>query len=616
MSATAARVLPAVDAPPGPDRRTPRSVPVALGWIPALVLASGLGLALVAIADARSRTGNSGGETLLWLGMLVLFVPVFLRQLHEDVPRGERVTLVLLLAGSLYLVKVMRDPFGFAYADELVHQHNVQDILHSQQLFGSNPILAITPDYPGLESVTAALSAVTGLSSFVSGLLLVGAARLMLVLTLFLLAELAVGSARVAGAATALYVTAPHFLFFDAQFSYQSLALPLVLLAVLAALRSAEPGARWRGAWTAIAVAAAAGVVVTHHMSSYALVAGLAALCVLPGAGPRPWRVLAVAAGLTLGWLVLVASGTVDYLRPVLDGAFDGVFQTATGSAAPRRLFQSSAGVDAAPLERITGVLSASILLAALPVGLLVLWHRPRRSPLALLLGIAAAAYIATLGLRLVPSAWETGVRASSFLFPGMAVVAALTAIWWLERMPARRAWAAVGVLSGILLAGGVIGGASSDQRTAHPYRVAAGGAALDPPAVAAARWARANLGPGNVMAAEPADARILLVQGGQRVITGTNPPIERVLQEPQLERWQVDLLRRERVRYLVSNADKASADVIAGYYWPGGPLTAQDRFEPRVLGKWRRAGATPVYAGGGIVIYDLERVLDAPTGA
>jgi hypothetical protein len=222
-------------------------------------------------------------------------------------------------------------------------------------------------------------------------------------------------------------------------------------------------------------------------------------------------------------------------------------------------------------------------------------------------LGVASAAYVGTLPLRLVPAAWETAVRASEFLFVGVALLlgmaAARVSVW-----TSRLVGLATCALAGLLLVGSVVAG-SSQGRLAQPYRVAVRGAELEPAGVAVARWARRVLGRERRIAAEEADARLLLVYGDQHVFAGTNPPIASILQTPVLYRWQLDVLRRHGIRYVVVDARRASADVSTGYYFPRRPARARDRFPGAALTKFERAGARRIYDGGEIVVDDLAGV-------
>jgi hypothetical protein len=583
-----------------------------LGAVPVLLATSASGVLLVALADALSRSGRSYGEALFWPGLLVIFIPFVFRLASPAAHRSERIVLLLLLGAAFYLVKVLRDPFGFTYADELIHQYNALQIVRTHDLFGENPILPVTSSYPGLESVAAALASTTGVSTFVAGLMLIGLARLVFTLALYLLYEAITQSPRVAGLSAALYAASPHYLFFTAQFSYESLALPLLVMAVFAVVRARPPTGSMQVAWAVVALAAISGVVVTHHMTSYGLVAMLAVICLMPlpwraVRAHRPWAFAAAAIVATGAWLMLVATQTAGYLSPVLTAAVRATFRTAAGESPSRQLFHAAGGQTAPAWEHLAGIGSVLVILAALPLGFFVLWRRHRDDPVAVVLGLASAAYVGTLPLRLVPAAWETAVRASEFLFVGVALLLGVAAVrLCLSMSPLVRL--ATCALAGVLLVGSVVS-ASSQGRLAQPYRVAAGGADLQPAGVAVARWARRVLGPKQRVAAEEADARLLLVYGDQHVFAGTNPPITSVLQTPVLYRWQLDVLRRHRIRYVVVDARRASADVSRGYYFSRRPERAGDRFPRAALTKFERAGARRIYDSGEIVVDDLAGV-------
>ncbi len=70
----------------------------------------------------------------------------------------------------------------------------------------------------------------SGISPFYASLILIGVARLTMTLTLFAMNEELFQSSRTASIAAAIYMVNPHFLFFDTQYAYKSLALPLALV--------------------------------------------------------------------------------------------------------------------------------------------------------------------------------------------------------------------------------------------------------------------------------------------------------------------------------------------------------------------------------------------------
>ena len=90
--------------------------------------------------------------------------------------------------------------------------------------------------------MTAAISSVTGVSIFISGLVLIGLMRVVMMAALFLIFE-APPPARIAVLATVLYAANPNFVFFNAQWAYESFSLPIALVAVALAARA--PWSQW-----------------------------------------------------------------------------------------------------------------------------------------------------------------------------------------------------------------------------------------------------------------------------------------------------------------------------------------------------------------------------------
>ena len=161
----------------------------------------------------------------------------------------ETLTLVIVFTVAEFLVTVCYSPAAFTYVDELEHWRSTLNVLQTGKLFTVNHLLPISPQYPGLEEVTSALTSITGLSVFTSGLIVAGVAHLLYVCLLYMLFREISGSCRVAGVAVLCYASNPHFASFDSMFIYQTLALPFLGLTLLAAWRLASPlaigAARW-----------------------------------------------------------------------------------------------------------------------------------------------------------------------------------------------------------------------------------------------------------------------------------------------------------------------------------------------------------------------------------
>jgi len=305
----------------------PSTAPSTLAWLAPLCLLATGGLLLVAIADGAARSGDAWAEPLFWLGLLTIFVPLTGRLLLPGPGRAERIGLIATLGAVLYLVKVLHSPVNFTFHDEFVHWSNVQNAISTGHLFVRNPVLPVSGDFPGLSSVTAATAQLAGIPIFTAGLIVIGVARLVAVLAIYLLYESVSGSSWVAGIGAALYAANPGFVFFDAQFSYESLALPLAALTLFVLARRVHDRAH-RHAWTAFAVLGIVAVVTTHHLTSYMLAIFLTvwAITSLYRRRQRPGEKGVAMAALVawvaaVAWLVFVAGLTLNYLSPQVSGA-------------------------------------------------------------------------------------------------------------------------------------------------------------------------------------------------------------------------------------------------------------------------------------------------------
>jgi hypothetical protein len=578
------------------------------------LLVAAFGVFLCAAGNALSRGGSGGAMTAYIVGLAVIGLPIFFRLLGPGPGATERLALVCLLGIALYLVKVVHDAPTFTFTDELIHSFNVERIRETGHLFHHNPVLEVTPFYPGFEGATSALAKITGLSTYTCGVVLVGFARLTLIGGLFLLFERVGGSARTAGLAAAIYTTNFNFIFWGAQFSYESLALPLLVVVMLMVVEREHATRSLIREWAAPLAIAIAAIVVTHHLTSYAMIAILAVISGLlwwfarDWKAPNPWPFALLALILAAAWLAVVAGETFSYLSNPLSEAVEAFAKTISGESAPRGLFQGSGSAGPTPiLARLVALLGVVLLGVGWLAGIRATWRRWRDRPWVILFMVGSVGFFLALGLRLAPAAWETGNRASEFFFVGLAFVVAcagLTEFRW----PSRRAapWLLTAAF-GVVLIGGVISGWPWDAQLAKPLRVSAEGKTISSPPLAMAEWAKKE-GPEGNYAAAAADANLLLVPGGRSVTTGKNPDVEDILTNPTMEPWQLRTLRENDLRYVVTDRREVSNDSLQGYFFP---LIGDEGFdkllEPGVAEKFSGvAGTGRIYDNGSIAIYEL----------
>jgi hypothetical protein len=595
----------------------------AWGRFPFFTLTTAAGLAIVGAANRAAQTSEWWSEPAFYIGLLVLVLPIAARLLSGDAEGTERLSLVVLLALGLYLAKVLHDPITYGAYDEFLHWRTAQDMLITKDVFSPNTLLGVSPYYPGLELVTTAVSNVAGIPVYESGVIVLAAARVVFLMSLFFFFAMVSGSSRIAGIACLVYMTNPKFLYFNAQFSYESLALPLAALVLYVIARRGRSGpARWIG-FTVVALVTIPAVITTHHVTSIMLV-GFLVMWALVGIvmrrrdRARPGRMAMVTLILIAGWTSLVATATIGYLGPALTGTFSELLRLVGGELDPRELFVSRGG-DVAPLwERLVGSASAGVALVLLPLGMLVAWRRHRSNPAVVALALAAALFPLTLIARLTRVGAEVSGRTPEFLYIGIGLVIALA----LARLSYRGRrgmfqMAAVTAAIGVMLVGGVIVGLPSWARLPGPYLVSADGRSVDAQGIAAANWTLDQLGPGNVMVADRVNRILMATYGQQSLVTTyeTRLPIRRLYLASDIGPTQRQIVRDGQIRYLVVDRRLSTAPPVVGHYFDRGErsvIASDEPLDPQLLGKFdHQPDVSRVYDSGEIQLYDVSAIGD-----
>jgi hypothetical protein len=559
-------------------------------------------------------------------------LPVGTRLISAGTSRGERVGLVAMLGIGLYVVKVCYSPTRFIFYDELLHVRTTNDLLIHDRLFGTNPLLPVSPLYPGLEVVTSALVRVTGVPMDVAGLLVIGAARLVLVLSLFFLFERATDSARVAGIAVLIYTANPNFVYWGAQYAYESLALSLAVFAVAAVASRTRSNLRLGGLALA-ALGSIGAVVTTHHITSYALAAflvlwTLVELCSALGARHGGWKrderspaiyaLFAIIASIC--WLFFVASPVVDYLtRPVMSAARQ-VIGLIAGEEQNRQLFHSFGGQMNPLWEQVAAFAGVTLILVGLPFGLARIWRAHRHQALLVTFAIAALAYPVSLGLRFTQLGLEVSERSSDFVFIALAPVLALVIA---EVWPAKRAgWfrAMVGAcLVAVVFVGAQVQGWADWARLPGPYRVGADMRSIDSESIEAAQWARIHLGPNTRIAADRTNAVLMSSDGEQYPVTLIYDTVNvaQAILSPQWGKNEQATIQRGKIAYLVIDRRITHDLPLVGVYFePGEPDAFRHTrpVDPAVLAKFDGIGnISRIFDSGNIVVYDVQDISSAP---
>ncbi|HEX6288954.1 MAG TPA: hypothetical protein VFZ66_07175 [Herpetosiphonaceae bacterium] len=621
-------------------RRMPIVRAGAWGWLPVLSVVGAIGVVLVALAHIGARYDMSWSQTLFWIGLIVLYGPLSARLVMPGVNRQETIGLLLFLGFGVYLAKLLHSPLGFTFFDEFLHWRTANDILKSGHLFTENSMLPVSPLYPGLEIATNALVHLTGMSIYEAGAVIVGVARLVLTLTLYLFYEQIGQSVRIAGIASALYMANPHYLFFDGQFAYESLALPLATLVLFVLLRRQQmPQAQ--GRLTLIAGAGLWAVVATHHATSYMLTIFLLLWMTITliynrwsGAdepGLLLIALLMIAANAV--WLICVSSITIGYLAPHLQGAIESVLNLIAGEGSDRELFKSSTGIPVPLLEKLAGLGAPGLIMLTLPWGLLQFWLGYRSRATTFMFALGALTYPATLALRLTGGGWEISARSSVFVYIPLAFVLALGIEhcrlprflgWLAARLEAYRRWLWLKPLvfvpyAAVIFAGGVIAGWSPWARLPWPYMVAADTRSVEPQGLAAAEWARDYLGPDNRIAADRINMTLLGTYGEQRMINDLidKVSISGIFLTPRIGPNERTVIRNGRIQYIAVDERTTRARPLDGHYYEGWEQMVVPFKAPvdrAVLEKFAHMpNVSRLFDSGDLKFYDIGALADEP---
>jgi hypothetical protein len=455
-------------------------------------------------------------DPIFWAGMLLAYLAVAWRAVS-----GRYAVFWLGLLGLFALLpKFLMSLGGPLYFDEVAQFALLRNVISAGRLFQPTPLLPIGTFYPGLESAAATIHWLTGLPPWDSALTLIAVVHCLLPVQVYYIARALSVPHRWAAAAGVVYAANPSFVYSDAMFGYESLAILLMLTIVrlyVEALAAERYGTRtWRRSLsTALLIAVISfGLVVTHHLYSLTgvalLLAGALFLKPISGLADRKggWRrlfvrwmpVLTLATCFAL-WVVFVAPGTVSYLSPWVSGTASDLVALASGSkhsGVTRTIFSHSTN----PIYEQAAAIAAPVMIAVALFFAGIRWLRkPSLRSNFLWSFVLTAAYLVSLPLTLTTQ----GENGAHFTWPstyvGVALLpAALVILFELDKRSPwlkRTAATAGAAVFAVLLVGNVGAGISVDHRFPGPYEFGSDTLSVTPETLRFAHWVQAHLGPG-----------------------------------------------------------------------------------------------------------------------
>lgn len=606
--------------------------PVAVLWVLLFCQAGSLLIEVLAVCLARLNVGAELFDVVLSsIASGLTYASALWALTRPQLTRAVRNTAVMCLGVTTVLQYRAIDPLLFTGFDEQLHMRTLSDIVSSHGLFQPSPNLAVSPRYPGLECLTALLHQF-GLPVILAATTVTVVAHSVLVFVLCDAVEHLTGSARKGGLAVAVYAVSAQFTFFNSQYAYQTLALPLALAAVAFIAR-----ARWAQKPRPLLIGATVcllAVAVTHHVTSWLTAIFLVVWAITASGGQARRRVFygaAVAVAATITWAIIQWSLLRDYFGPIVD---DVLSQVTNGFR--RKPFSDPAGYVTPPWERM--FLLYYSLAIALVVALLMLTYArsvlspmrryaqsaisQRWEPRALLMSMAAFVPV-TIAVRAMPSWAEVGDRLTGFLFFPLSLLVADLGVRWYQSRSMRHSQAGprrlttAGHITALLLATGVfVGGALMGDgpdwgRLPGPYMAAADNRSMDAETLAAVHWAGDELPNGSRIAAERVSSILLASQAGLWPVSADD---QHKLYPPRLyfaDKWgdeESELARGLYLQYLYVDRRLALELPHAGGYFYQGETDGPPQLTSAQLTKFDNVpGIREIYRHGPISIYDLS---------
>lgn len=568
-------------------------------------LIAGSALLILAYHAAATDTGQSHYD-LFWAGMLIFYVPATLLLCRRDLSRGRRLAIVLLLALADALPKALRSPQHLVFYDELAHFTQTETARARGMLFEPNPLLPAARGFPGLHALAASLGDLSGLTTFQIAVALLVALHVLALLGIVAIGEAIGQPPAVAAFAALLYSINPGFLYFDAMFAYESLALVFFIwaLAALARMHAAIGGEQT--GWMLAACVLGAACIVTHHVSSYLLLLMALLLCAIVLA--QRWHGTLRAAPIrrslgfllvmligVAGWTLRIAPGMGAYLGPIARGFLTDAVGLLAPHAHHRTLFSASTTPD---YERVAAYASPVLAgIAIIPAAVQARRTDPPRPPMMYAIWTLAVLYFLSLPLMLTQGGNEAARRSWSFTTIGLALALAPAIARLVEATGARHAhpprtigaliaWARRPTCALALftaLVGNTAMNTSELYRFPGPVVYGADTRTLTPEMLGAARWFRATIGPHQRIVGDRGTSMVFAAFADAWTATAWRrlPTWELYLSVHPPERALLRALAGSGYHYLIVDCRMAGALPRIGYYLAPGEPGYRTRSQP-----------------------------------
>ena len=505
-------------------------------WAGPAILTVALGILGQAWIGYQARMTGSLPPLLWYVTLCLIFTPSAALVMSRRLSDPARIWFTLYMSVALLATRFVLYPSQFVYHDELINYRVLLSIEHSGHLFKPNSLLPDTANYPGMEIATAAVHHITGLSLHSAGVAVLMAVRVVMTVALIRIVQRISGSAQAGCLAALIYATNPQYIFFNSQFSYQSVALPLCFFCIYVFTINSDRR-------NLIAVIPSAAIVLavaaTHHLTSLALVLVLWTWYLIARIIRRPVKQLlplTVTSIIIVGvWTWLARAVIVPYISEIAQNSLINIKSLINGQS-NHKFFTDSAGDRNPAWQDVLSIASVLLIMSALApaLWLAVIKHRLLSSAAMVLFAMAAVYPIVPAG-HLTKVTAEISDRASGFVFAGLGYV---VAAWWLRGVPfhrhgknsrfmiMRRTWLLAAGLTVCFVGGAVLSGPDWLYGPGH-YLVSADNRSVDQLALDAASWEGQHLPPDSRVYTDRVNGVLAADYGDQHVLTALGDGID-----------------------------------------------------------------------------------------
>lgn len=585
------------------------------------ILLACVGLLIQVAGYALGWRGDESAAIGLWymgfVGIVVPFAWLLLAPSRTGHQRlGAALAFGLIMYGSWFLTS----PVLATRFDENLHVTTLVDMVDHHRFFYPNTMLPVSPHYPGLEFATAGVHWLTGLPLMACQVLVVLVARSTFILALFLLASRIGRSTQVGAATVLLYAGSAQFYFFNSQFSYQTVAIAMLIAALYLLVRAFDSDEERPWKELIAAQVCLGGLAITHHLTSWLMLIMLWVLAFFfwRGGEERRARLTVITAEIAtvvvLAWTAIIAPLLISYLRPIFDVATSELLTALDGSGG-REIGAAGDGTPTPPWELT--IMAGSILLwiaMLIPAAWRAWRHgslgptRARYVPL-----VIAVIYPCLQLSRFAPSAAEVADRASTFVTMAMALV---VGAWLAPRLQTYGRLVVPGLV--LLILGGTLIGSGPDwQRIPGPYLAGAEQRSVDAETVAVAQWAGTYLPADSRVAADTVFSRVLPNFGP--VTTITQPAgydsMTPLFIAHSVDQQVLELILHNDVDFIVVDTRQVGQTARSGAFFEGGTGYGPDAQTVKrdQVDKFENQPGFDLVLDGPVKVYDVRPLRHAP---